>query len=216
MDAADVRRRAKHELHLGARDVLLKDPTAMSKKTGDRRGVAIVLTAIALVAIIGIAAIALDGGLLLDNRQRVQAAADAAAMASAIDLFNQYLNGGNGLDSPGTAKTSALATASGNGFNNDGENSVVTVNVPPQSGNFVGKAGYAEVIVQVNQKRGLSAIFGTGTLPVSARAVAKGITGNIGILILDPSINDSCEIDGNVNILNGGQIFVNSTASGSC
>ncbi|OYV95720.1 MAG: hypothetical protein B7Z73_02035, partial [Planctomycetia bacterium 21-64-5] len=57
---------------------------------------AIVLTAIALVAIIGIAAIALDGGLLLDNRQRVQAAADAAAMASAIDLFNQYLNGGNG------------------------------------------------------------------------------------------------------------------------
>lgn len=184
----------------------------MTKKTNNRRGVAIVMTAIALIAIIGVAAIALDGGLLLDNRQRVQAAADSAAMAAAVDLFNQYMAGGNGLDSPGTAKTSALTTASANGFNNDGVNSVVTVNIPPQSGNFVGKAGYAEIIVQVNQKRGLSGIFGSTSLPVSARAVAKGITGNIGILILDQSQMDVCEIDGNVNILNGGQIYVNSTA----
>ena len=187
----------------------------MAKKTNNRRGVAIVMTAIALIAIIGVAAIALDGGLALDNRQRVQAAADSAAMAAAVDLFNQYLAGGNGLDSPGTAKTSALTTASANGFNNDGVNSVVTVNIPPQSGNFSGKAGYAEIIVQVNQKRGLSGIFGSAALPVSARAVAKGITGNIGILILDQSQMDVCEIDGNVNVLNGGQIYVNSTASWS-
>lgn len=188
----------------------------MTKRINDRKGMAVVMTAIALVAIIGLAAIALDGGMLLDNRQRVQAAADSAAMAAAVDLFNQYMAGGNGLDSSGAAKTSALTTASANGFNNDGVNSVVTVNIPPKSGNFVGKAGYAEVIVQVNQKRGLSGIFGSTALPVSARAVGKGIRGNVGILILDPSQNDVCEIDGNVNILNGGQIYVNSTSHGSC
>ncbi|HET6882985.1 MAG TPA: pilus assembly protein TadG-related protein [Pirellulales bacterium] len=182
----------------------------------DRRGVAAVLVAISLVALIGIAAIALDGGLLLDNHQRTQAAADAAAMAAAVDLANQYAAGGDGSDPTGKAKTSAQTNAAGNGYNNDGTSSVVTVNIPPTSGNYVGKAGYAEVIVQYNQKRGLSGIFGASALPVSARAVAKGITGNIGILILDPSINDSCEIDGNVNILSGGQIYVNSTASGSC
>lgn len=187
----------------------------MATNTNDRRGVAIVMTAIALIAIIGVAAIALDGGLLLDNRQRVQAAADSAAMAAAVDLFNQYLAGGSGNDSPGTAKTSALTTASANGFNNDGVNSVVTVNIPPLSGSFSGKAGYAEIIVQANQKRGFSGIFGSNALPVSGRAVARGTTGNVGILILDKTQNDVCEIDGNVNILNGGQIYVNSTAGGS-
>jgi hypothetical protein len=47
-------------------------------------------------------------------------------------------------------------------------------------------------------------------LPVRARAVASGIPGNIGILILHPHLMGACEIDGNVNILNGGQIFSNS------
>ncbi len=83
----------------------------------------------------------------------------------------------------------------------DAGKSIVTVNIPPASGPFTGKAGYAEVIITYYQQRGFSTIFGSNNLPVKARAVARGSTGNIGILILDPVISDSAEIDGNVNIL---------------
>jgi hypothetical protein len=165
--------------------------------------------AISLIAISGIVAMALDGGLLLDNHRCVQAAADAAALAAADDLFSNYGANG-GTDPSGTAKSSALSTAAANGFNNDGVTSVVTVNIPPTSGNFVARTGYAEVIVQFNQSRNFSGIFGSGSLPVKARAVACGIPGNLGILILNQHLQGALEIRGNVNILGGGQIYSNS------
>ncbi len=174
-----------------------------------RRGAIAALIAVSLVGLIGVAAIAIDGGMLLDDHRHVQAAADAAALAAAADLWTNY-TANNGTDPSGTAKASALATAAANGFNNDGVTSIVTVNIPPQSGNFAGKAGFAEVIIQFNQPRGFSTIFGAGALPVTGRAVAKGIPGDIGILVLDPHLKDACEIDGNVNIQNGGQVFSNS------
>ena len=52
-----------------------------------RHGVVLVLVAVSLVAILGIVAMALDAGLLFSRRRGLQAAADAAALAAAIDLF---------------------------------------------------------------------------------------------------------------------------------
>jgi Flp pilus assembly protein TadG len=190
----------------------------MRHRAEKRQGTIIAVVAVLLVAILGNLAIALDGGLLLDDKRQVQAAADAAALAAATDLFNNY-GTNNGLDPSGTASASALATAAANGFSNDGTNTVVTVNLPPN--NYLGGPnkgtalpnGYVEVSVQLNQKRLFSSLFGSSTLPVQARAVAKGIRGNIGILILDHTLQAACEIDGTVNILNGGQIWVNSDAT---
>jgi Putative Flp pilus-assembly TadE/G-like len=181
----------------------------MWRNTKKRRATVAPLVAVSLVAMIGVVAIAVDGGLLLDNHRRVWAAADASALAAADDLFRNYLVN-KGADPAGTAKASALSTAAANGYSNDGVTSVVTVNIPPKSGNFVGKAGYAEVIIQFEQKRAFSSIFGSGDLPVKARAVACGHTGNIGILILDPHLQGALEIRGNVNLLNDGQLFSNS------
>jgi hypothetical protein len=174
-----------------------------------RRGAISCLVAVSLVAIFGVVAIALDGGLLFDNHRRVQSAADAAALAAADDLFANFTANG-GTDPLGTAAASARATAAANGYNNDGVTSVVTVNIPPTSGFMAGKPGYAEVILQFNQKRGFSSIFGSSDLPVKARSVAAGIPGNIGILILDPHLQGALEIRGNVTILNGGQLYSNS------
>ena len=177
-----------------------------------KRGIIAVLVAVSLIAILGIAALAIDAGRTLDNKRQLQAAADAAALAAADDLFtNYYANGGS--DPSGTAKASALSSAAANGFSNDGVNSVVTVNIPPTSGIASGKPGYAEVIVQLNQTRAFSSVFGSGAVSVNARAVAMGVPGNIGILILDPHLQSACEIDGNVNILNNGQIYCNSDST---
>src|SRR5438132_8186730 len=179
-----------------------------------RRGTVAVFLALSLTVLVGILAITLDGGLMLAESRHAQAVADAAALAAASDLFdNSAANGAT--DPSGTAAASALATANANGYTNDGITSVVTVNIPPQTGDYVGKAGYAEVIVQRNLKRGFSAIWGQGTLPITARSVASGIPGNIGILILNPTITDSLEIDGNLHILNDGKITVNSSDSGA-
>ena len=181
----------------------------MLRKSAKRRATIAVLVAISMIAILGIVAIALDGGLLLDNHRHVQAAADAAALAAADDLFKNWQTN-NGHDPSGKAQASALSTAAANGYNNDGVTSVVTVNIPPKSGSFVGKWGYAEVIIQFNQKRNFSGIFGSGDLPVTSRAVASGNPGNIGILILDPHLQGALEIRGNVDIQNNGQLYSNS------
>src|SRR4051812_24323888 len=102
----------------------------------------IVLVALCLVPLVGVLAIALEGGLLLDHRRHVQAAADAAAMAAASDLFANW-NTNAGTDPQGSAAAKATAVAGDNGY--DSTTGSVAVHVPPVSGNHVGQAGYAEV-----------------------------------------------------------------------
>src|SRR5207237_5645836 len=138
----------------------------------------------------------LDGGLLQEDRRRTQAAADAAALAAAENLFSNYPKN-SGVDNGNKAQARALAIAAANGFNNDGPTNTVVVNIPPKSGIHANMAGYAEVIITYNQKRGFSSIFGGGDIPVRARAVAIGqwVPFRNGILVLDPtspqSLNDN-------------------------
>jgi len=144
-----------------------------------RRGGVTPLTVLSLALLLGVVAVAVDGGSLMEQRRHVQATADAAALAAADDLFVNYA-GNQGTDPSGTAQTSALAIAQANGFSNDGVQSIVTVNVSPQKyqgGPNAGQslpAGYVEVIVQYNAERTFSNVFGAGTVPVRARAVARG------------------------------------------
>src|SRR4051794_32449598 len=91
-----------------------------------RRGAIAVLIAFLLVPILAITAIAIDGGTLLDQRRRVQSAADTAALAAAFDLYKNF-SSGQGLDPSGTARTAARSSAYSNGYTNDTTNSVVTV-----------------------------------------------------------------------------------------
>ena len=180
-----------------------------------RRGAVTVLIAVSLTGILAVLAMALDGGLLRDKKRGIQAAADAAALAGSDDMWAHY-SANNGTDPNGTGLASALATAAANGYSNDGTTNTVTVHFPPSSGNFSGKAGYVEVIIQLNQSRFFSGIFGSGTLPVKARSVAGGQPGNIGILMLNrTNLPMSGQVGGDVNILNGGQVYINSTNVGA-
>ena len=171
-----------------------------------RAGIIAPLTALSLTVIIGITAVAIDGGLMLTNRRRAQAAADAAALAAACELASP-------TGSASTAQTSALTTASNNGFTNDGTSSTVTVNIPPKQGDHVGDSNFAEVLVQWNQARCFSAIWGTGSVPVPARAVAGVASipvagGNGGIICLNPTVQKSLNVTGpgSVTVSSGGVI----------
>jgi len=190
----------------------MKGAKPMKHISRTRRGAVAVLIAVSLTGMLAVMAFALDGGLLQDKRRAVQAAADAAALAASDDMWAHY-GTNNGTDPDGTALASALATASADGYNNDSTTNRITVNSPPASGNFAGKAGYAEVIIQYNEPRFFSGIFGSGTMAVKARSVSGGQPGNVGILMLDPHLTIVAQIGDNVNILNGGGIFINSDAT---
>jgi Flp pilus assembly protein TadG len=138
-----------------------------------RRGTVAVITAVCLVPLIGMLAFLLDGGILMAQQRQTQAATDASAQAAAVYLYNNYTTNA-GLDPQGKAAALAKAYASSNGFTNNTTNSTVTVNIPPLSGLFTGEAGYAEIIVKYNQPRLFSAMFGSSTIPVTARTVARG------------------------------------------
>ena len=187
----------------------------MIRKAGKRRGggTVTVLVAVTLTGILSAVAVALDGGLMLDNRRRVQAAADAAALAAAADLYANYAahsgydnatstaESGGITGSSGPAALSAQSTALANV-----PNSSVTVNIPPTSGTYNLMAGYAEAIVTYNQSRGFSAIFGSGAIPISARAVAVGKKGSPApaILLLDPTGPDAFSMtNGHLTVTNG-------------
>ncbi len=170
----------------------------------------VVLSLSALMAMLAVVA---DGGLLLAERRHAQATADAAALAAASDLYeNWYTNFGS--DSGGTAKSSAMGVASANGYSNDSTTSTVTVNIPPSSSvNFNGKPGYAEVIVTWNQQRFFSGIFGSGAIPVSARAVAQGVAQPpqppVAVLLLSPTASPALS----ALAVTGGSIVVDSSAA---
>lgn len=179
-----------------------------------RRGTVIVFFAVSLVALLGFVAIVVDGGILLDQRRNAYATADAAAMAAACELYQGYPNYVKGQSLPTSiATTAALDVASANGFNNDTTNNEVTVHIPPTTGIYKNKDGYAEVLITLHQKRFFSAIWGSDTIAVNARAVARGawIPYKAGVLVLDYDDKASLSVKGNGSFTEtGGPVIVNS------
>jgi len=178
-----------------------------------RRGTVAVLAALCLTGILGFAALSLDAALLHQDRRAAQAAADAAALAAAGNLFANW-RANQGLDPAGAAANEALAAAAANGFANDGVHSTVTVNIPPQSGDHVGQAGYVEVIVLQFQQRAFSAIWGSDPVPVRARAVARGlwVPVNNGIIVLDPTSSGSLTSNGGSSVTTNAKVIVDSNS----
>ena len=189
--------------------------TSQKHSSSQRRGNVAVMTAVGLVAMMGVVALSLDGGAMFAERRHSQSASDAAALAAASELFENYWLL-SGEDYFNTAKNSALDVAKDNGYANDGITSTVTVNVPPTSGFYKDKRGYAEVIIESKFKRGFSAIFGGGDISIKSRAVAVGtpIAADVGILVLDPDMRSALNSQGSgTTDVNGTPVIVNSTHS---
>lgn len=137
------------------------------------RGQVIVLFALALLAIIAMAGLLIDGGMAWSNRRQAQAAADTAALAAA-----------NAAIQPGATSADILAAARSisttNGFPTDliacdgtplpGEG--VKVNRPPTTGPNAGKNDYIEVVTTRRMTTTFARSIGLPCFLVSARAVS--------------------------------------------
>lgn len=130
----------------------------------DKRG-SVLAIFVALPVVAGTVAVGVETGQLYRTKRQMQGAADAAALAGAIEK----INGGTG------ATAVALYEAQRNGFQNGVNGVTVTVNSPPTSGANVSTANAVEVIVSKPSSfvlaKVLSSALGT-SFTMTTRSVA--------------------------------------------
>jgi hypothetical protein len=163
-------------------------------------GYAMVMVALSIFALLGILGLAIDLGYFRYVKRQLQTAADAAALAGAMDLTY------------GTWSTAGKAASSENGFADTVNGVTVTINNPPQNGPFAGSSypTYVEAIVkQTTVPTFFSKIFGVNNVTLSASSVAAGGINCIygldtlsgGALSLTFSVvNSNCGVVDNANL----------------
>lgn len=183
------------------------------KKHQHERGQALIVIALALVALVAIAGLVIDGGNVFLDRRRAQNAADSAALASAVVRIRGE------ADWVGAAMTAAAD----NGYHNDGIANSVQVFSPPIDGPLAGNVEYIQVIITSNVNTYLLRIVGkaqyTNTVEATARtksAELKEIMNGVALISLSPESNCSNNkafwLHGNAMFdITGGGVFVNSS-----
>ena len=127
------------------------------KRSTRRSGAVSPLVAMLMVVLCVVISVVLEEGMMLSESRRAQAAADAAAMAGACVLYQNFRTTA-GVDS--ASITAATQMAADNGYLNDAATSnpnpgttSVVANNPPSTGYFKGQAGYVEVNTTYYQGR---------------------------------------------------------------
>lgn len=145
----------------------LQHPSGPFRKLWNEDGQTVILAAFCFPVLLGFLGFAADIGLLSIQKEKLQSAADSAAIAGASEL--NY----------GDWTTAAQAAASLNGFTNGSDGATVSVNPSgdatptPLSGAYAGQSGYLEVIVSQTTPTVFMNIFGIPSVNISARAVAS-------------------------------------------
>jgi hypothetical protein len=122
------------------------------------QGSILVLAAIAVTALIGFSAVAVDIGTITVIKGKAKVAADAAALAGAMRISN--------LDA---AEEAVFSLAQKNGFTNGENNTTVTMQVNPTGEN----ANWVSVSIQTTRPFSFGKIFGLNTQTINASSIAE-------------------------------------------
>ena len=186
-----------------------------SRSLQHERGQALVIFAVALIGLLGFAALALDGGNIYVEHRRTQAAADNAALAAAFQMMQ-------GVTSTVPLQNAVLANAAQNGYTNDRQMNWVVFNHPPASGPYAGNGNYVQVVITETVPTVLAQLVYGGPWQVSVQAVAKGRPGTMEILYpgqalmaTSPTICQALWFAGSGQTsVTGAGVFTNSNCSG--
>jgi Flp pilus assembly protein TadG len=155
----------------------IKEVATVDSQRGDpareERGQILVIFALALIVIIGMVGLVLDGGSAFAQRRAEQNAADLAAIAGANAYLHESQSGaGNHVAWQATAKAAAFTAATRNGYSSA---SGATVNVPDFE---VMQSGYrVRVNITATHTNTFARVLGANSWDVSVTAAA--ITGSI-------------------------------------
>lgn len=169
-------------------------------------GQAIILIAITLLGMIMMVGVAIDAGQLYSARRSMQEAADAAAYAASVTLYQ----GGTQAQ----AFAAAVADAAANGYTNGVNRTTVTVREPLTAP--YNTAAFVEVLIDQNVQTALVPAQSALT-SVSVRAIsgAESFNNRWAIIALAPTATANALLvnSGASVTLNGGGVLVNSTAA---
>jgi hypothetical protein len=175
------------------------------------RGQALIVVALALVGLFGMAGLVIDGGNAFQDRQRAQNAADSAALASA----HARITGGNVVDA-------AMSSAAQNGYTNDGVTNIISLYTPPKDGPHAGNIEYIQVIIRSTVTTYFMRVIGTHEIVNEVQAVARTTIPEVGPLLDGAAIaslapESNCFnrlafwVHGEATLdITGGGVFVNS------
>lgn len=175
-----------------------------------QRGQVFVLVSLALIAMLGMAALAIDVGNLWTTRRQMQSAADAAAIAGidSIDTTGSY----------SYITTAAQLAASQNGFA-DGSTTTgspyavsVAVYNPPPSGPDAGASNAVQVVITQKQPTYFMRVLGQTTVDMSTVATGVSISSGSCIFALDP-FNTAVTVGGGGVLTSQCGLFDNSSLS---
>ncbi|OLC54912.1 MAG: hypothetical protein AUH85_10540 [Chloroflexi bacterium 13_1_40CM_4_68_4] len=169
-------------------------------------GQAIILIAITLLGMLMMVGVAIDAGQVYSARRAMQEAADAAAYAASVTLYQ----GGSQAQAFQAAKDDATT----NGFTDGASSTTVTVAQPTTSP--YNTSEYVEVTIVRNITTALvPAQSAITVVTVHAISGAESLNNNYAIMALDRNAtNDAFKTGASASItLNGGGILVNSTGS---
>jgi hypothetical protein len=186
--------------------------TRPSRHAGRRSGKILVTFALLLPVLLGMTGLVVDGGLMMAAYRQTQNAADAAAMAAALDKLrglpdsyarttaNYYIQTRNGL-----ADAPPLVTGQ-------------TFNIPPKQGPYAGNPHYVEVIVSYPVNTFFIQVLGVNSSQtVQARAVAgyEPVPAAEGLAALDPGGQPGLQVTGGGTLTVKGRVLVDAQATGS-
>ncbi|MFZ0793350.1 MAG: pilus assembly protein TadG-related protein [Candidatus Korobacteraceae bacterium] len=174
----------------------------------DEDGQVIVLVALGLTVLSLMAGLAIDIGYLRYEKQQMQKATDAGALAAAAVLLNYGSSASQGM-----LTDAATADVTANGF----KNAAITVVNPPASGPFSGNTNYVQVQVQESFPVFFMHLGGWSTVPVRDTAVGSAVGNASGcVYALDSNAGDTGFLSESlVSFVTNCGIYVNSNAQTS-
>jgi Putative Flp pilus-assembly TadE/G-like len=192
-----------------------------------QRGQTLVIFALALVTLLGFAALAFDLGQAQLDRRSEQNGADAAALAGARYIVEPACFAAPSLGTCSHAVNEAMRVAYQNGYGSGptavsngvaaANGSTVTIHVPPVPGSaFQGQAGYIEVQIGRSRPSIFAGVLGIATQRTGVLATASnrnGVAADLSMLALNKTVCQSANFGGNGVITVGGNIQVDSNCS---
>jgi hypothetical protein len=172
----------------------------------DRTGGVFIYTAIVAPVLLGLAGLSIDVGVWYANTRLAQTAADAGALAGALEVMR------NSSATESTVETAVGRDTTANGFTT-ANGDTIDVEYPPDSGLYAGAMDSVEVIVSRPAKSFLSQLVFSGTTTINARAVARGVLNDTCVYSLNPDASGALKISGGAQVNLGCGVVANSSDS---
>jgi hypothetical protein len=173
-----------------------------------RSGMVVVMFVLLLVAMIGVLGLVIDTGFMMASHRQVQNAADAAALAAAVERINGFTEG----------KAETVAATFVTDYNGLPSAAGPFLRFPPTQGAYTGHDGAVEAIVTIPlQTFFIHILGGPQNYNISARAVAvwdETQTAGAGVIVLDPDARPGLDVSGGWRIKVDGLVYDNSEGGG--